>query len=297
MLNTQELPVIGTLYFQVIKFMSAFQLQDYMLLEAKTIDDLLSMNPCEKDFVYISDHGLSRNLNDVISSFERLNCLNCTFILWFYHNHINVLPMPKKWILTGEHFRKKPKVIEHIQRWEIQSNLQNYVPMTFAAGIFPENIGKYKRNEFLHASFVGAPYQIDWCQKLTALNNNISIRYTPPFISEADRCMMYLSSVVSLGFHSENNSLNSVLVERVFDGLALGNIVISDNPVCEEFTDGIVKHVSSLEEVSYHVEFAWNNLEDRKARQKRGLLWSKENGTYLNVSKKFIEKSKELWGS
>lgn len=295
MLNTPELPVIGTLYFQVMKFMSAFRVHGYTLAEAKTLDELLMMSPKSGDFVYVSDHGLSRSDQEVTRAFEKIRDLDCTFILWFYHNHIHRLPMPKKWILTGEHFRNLPKSKEHAAIWNIQNGLENYVPMTFATAILPEDIGRYSRNEILRASFVGAPYQVEWCQNLVTQNNGVLVRYTPPFISEEDRLRIYLSSVVTLGFHSENNSLNSVLVERVFEGLALGNVVVSDNPACEDFTDGNVKYVSSLDEVKYQIDRVWNDPIERQERQKSGMEWCRKNGTYVNVSMAFIEKSKGLW--
>jgi hypothetical protein len=296
MINTVELPVIGTLYFQAMKFMSSFKAHGYEMLEVNDMDSLLELNLSREDVVYVSDHGLSINFEKVYSSFEKFKNLECLFILWFYHSHIDKLPMPQKWILTGEHFRKKPKVKEHIDRWDIQNKLQNYVPMTFATAILPENIGKFQRNESLRASFVGAPYQIDWCRELVQTEPGVLVRYTPPFITEEQRIMIYLSSVVSLGFHSPNNASNSVIVERVFEGLALGNIVVSDNPVCEEFTDGNVKYVSTIQDVKEEIARACNNPEERASRQKSGMLWCKEKGTYVNVSKAFLEKSWELWG-
>jgi hypothetical protein len=296
MLNTPELPVVGTLYFQVMKFMSAFQTHGFILEEARSIEQLAALSPGQRDIIYVSDHGLSINLGAVQSAFEKMHWIDSTFILWFYHTHIDKIRLPKRWILTGEHFRKKPAVAEHIERWNIQQKFENYVPMTFATAIRPENIGMYGRNEVLRASFVGAPYQIGWCQSLVNSDDKVLIRYTPPFISEEDRIKIYLASVVSLGFHSDNNAKNSVLVERVFEGLALGNVVISDNPICEEFTDGNVKYVSSLSEVQEQIERVWKNPDERKARQDLGMKWCRDNGTYVNVSKAFIEKARILWG-
>jgi hypothetical protein len=296
MINTPELPVIGTLYFQVMKFMSSFQAHGYTLYEANSIEQFLEMLPDRQDMVYVSDHGFSINFNSVAKFFERVKELDSTFILWFYHVFLDKIALPKRWILTGEHFRKKPLIPEHIERWNIQQKIENYVPMTFAAAILPENIGKFRRNEILRASFVGAPYQFDWCQSLVSIDEKVLIKYTPPFISEDDRIKIYLSSVVSLGFHSDNNSKNSVLVERIFEGLALGNVVISDNPICEEFTDGNVKYISSLHDVQEQIDRVWKNSQERRDRQESGMKWCKENGTYVNVSKAFIEKSRKLWG-
>ena len=294
MLNTPELPVIGTLYFQASKFISSFSIHGYSQLEVNSLDDFIKMKPSKDDIVYISDHGISIDILKVKDSFLKFKDLDCVFILWFFHNYINTIPMPKRWILTGEHFRKTPQIDNHLKSWHIQNSISNYVPMTFATAILPVHIGQYKRNEVIKASFVGAPYQIEWCRKLVNEDNLVYVRYTPPFISEADRYGIYLSSVVSLGFHSHENSLNSVLVERVFEGLALGNVVISDNPVCEEFTDGNVKYVSSLELVKEEIDRMWIDKNEREKRQKKGMNWCKNNGTYVTVSKAFIEKALEV---
>jgi hypothetical protein len=276
--------------------MSSFNKHGFKIAEARSIDELLDMNPAAQDFVYVSDQGLSINKIAANLAFQRLKNIDSVFILWFYHRHIADIVMPKRWILTGEHFRKMPRIDSHIECWRIQQNLENYVPMTFATAVLPENIGRYRRNEILRASFVGAHYQTSWCQELVSTDDKVIVRYTPPFISEEDRVGLYLSSVVSLGFHSENNAKNSVIVERVFEGLALGNVVVSDNPVCEEFTDGNVKYVSSLTEVQEQIERVWKDSGERKIRQESGMKWCKENGTYVNVSNAFIEKSRKLWG-
>lgn len=159
MLNSPELPVSGTLYFQVMKFMSSFHVHGYNVLEINSIENLIELNPSRDDIVHVSDHGISISFENSQKAFEKLSKLQCVFILWFYHNMIDKLKMPEKWILTGEHFRRPPKVREHLACWEMQQMIPNYVPMTFATAILPENIGCYGRNEILRASFVGHPYQ------------------------------------------------------------------------------------------------------------------------------------------
>ena len=224
-----------------------------------------------------------------------LKNLDCVFILWFFHDIANKQEMPflKRWILTGEHFRNEPITSPHKLFWEMQKSMSNYVPLTFAAAFDPQEIGKFNRTETIPASFVGHRYQIDWCEKLQT-DHNALIKYTPPFISEQERIEAYLSSVVSLGFHSENNAKNSVLVERVFEGLALGNVVVSDNPACEESTDGIVKFVDSYESLCEEVLRFWSDKSLRNSKQKAGMEWCKHHGTYAAVSKSFIDKARSI---
>ena len=289
LLNTPELPCPGTHYFHTAKFLSSFSEHGFIPIEASTLEQFISMSPDSGDIVYISNHGNTSESG--IRVLQAISHLDCVFVLWFFHDMLNSPDMPKfkRWILTGEHFRRKPQTEPHVRFWEMQKQISNYVPLTFATSMRPNDIGKLQRNEQFKASFVGAPYQIEWCKKLHEEVEGILIRYTPPFIDEKQRIAIYLSSVVSLGFHSSNNMANSVLVERVFEGLALGNVVVSDNPVCEEATDGIVKFITSYESLQNEIDKWWNDPVSRKSQQQLGMSWSKSHGTYTAVSKSFID--------
>lgn len=297
LLNTPELPCPGTHYFHTVKFLSSFTIHDYEALEVRSMQDFLALSPDSSDIVYISNHGFSNDSTNLAAyqMMHLLKNLDCVFILWFFHDVLSSQEMPqlKRWILTGEHFRNEPITSPHKRFWEMQKSISNYVPLTFAAAFNPQEIGKFKRHEIIPASFVGHRYQTDWCVKLQD-DFGALIKYTPPFISEQERIQVYLSSVVSLGFHSENNAKNSVLVERVFEGLALGNVVVSDNPACEEATDGIVKFVNSYESVCEEVSKFWSDKSLRSSRQKAGMDWCKQHGTYAAISKSFIEKARSI---
>ena len=294
LLNTPELLCPGTHYFHTTKFLSSFSLHGYTALEVRSLQDFVSMSPDAGDIVYVSNHGVEQQHTTEAAylALELISRFECVYLLWFFHFILSDPRMPslKRWILTGEHFRKEPAVLDHKKCWDMQQTMQNYHPLTFAAAFHPDDVGRFSRNEKLEASFVGHPYQQQWCSRLHS-ERNVLIRYTPPFITEQERLSIYLSSVVALGFHSDNNRLNSVLVERVFEGLALGNVVVSDNPCCEEITDGIVKFVDSYESVTEVLQKCWTDVNERKKLQLAGTQWCKNNGTYYTVSKSFIEKS------
>jgi hypothetical protein len=262
------------------------------------MDDFIALKPDSGDIVYISNHGIAHQNNEhaTLNALHLLSSFNCVYILWFFHDYINNSKIPKfnRWILTGEHFRREPVTEPHNRFWKLQNTIFNYVPLTFATNIPAESIGKITRQEDYSSSFIGAHYQQEWCRKLLIDRKDVIIRYTPPFIDEQTRVSIFRSSVVSLGFHSDNNAANSVIVERVFEGLALGNVVISDNPACEDATDGNVTYVSDYQQVKNEIEKWWNDKEARKLRQERGMQWCKEFGTYKAVSKAFIEMSKKV---
>lgn len=300
MLNTPELPVVGTLYFQVSKFLSSFHQLGYEVLEISDIDSFLELSPGFDDIVYVSNHGISHSSPEAYrmacNSLQRISKFECTYLLWFFHDFLDTQDMPhmKRWILTGEHFRREPKTSPHLKFWNIQRSIPNYVPMTFASSIHTDHIGNIPRSESLLASFVGSPYKSEWCMQLSKEKNNVSIYHTPPFMDERTRISIFLSSVTSLGFHSDNNVLNSVLVERVFEGMSLGCIVVSDNSVCEDVTDGNVKYVASYEQLVDELDRYWANPTERRQRQIASMSWCKSYGTYKNVAENFIKMSRSI---
>ena len=107
---------------------------------------------------------------------------------------------------------------------------------------------------------------------------------------------IFCDSVTCLGFHNDFNIQNSVITERVFEGLSLGNVVVSDNPACVEATDGLVQFVSTFDELLFEVDHWWNDVEKRKERQQLGMKWASNHGTYKHVANRFIETSEKLWG-
>ena len=310
-LNTPEVPIFGTHLFHVKKLCEGFKWNGIEVIEINNIETLNFINLNYKDFVYLSNYIINGTENPLVSKFlkstdyiEKLfNYFfqkKCIPIFWFWHSFIdnpvmNILG--GRYILTGEHFRSKPKSEFHLKAWEIQSKINNYVPSTFSAAIHPDKIGTFNRNEKFLSNFVGCSYKQDWLNKLMLMDNKShSIIITPPHISEENRVNSFLESVTSLGFHSEANIDNCVVVERVFEGLAYGNVVISDNFCCKEMTDGIVEYVDSYEKLIDLIHKAWYDKEYRINKQKLGTEWCKQYGTYKPVAYNFIKKAGEING-
>lgn len=309
-INTPECPILWTHIFHVQKLSKGFEWNGLEVLFVENWKQLKEIGLCETDFVYLANHFdyvmndiETLKSNSVIHLYlEYIGLVGAIPVLWFWHPLIGteiLEPLNGKFILTGEHFRQKPKESLHVLRWDIQNKINNYVPSTFAAAIHPNDIGTFKRSEFKKVSFVGsAPYQGMWLNKLLREMSNetmFTITSGKPFISEEDRVKHFLDSVVCLGFHSEPNINNSVLVERIFEGMALGNVVISDNPCCTEATNGNVEFVDSYETMLTVIDKAWNDIEYRKKKQKESMNWCRDHGTYLPVAKLFIDKAGELY--
>jgi hypothetical protein len=292
LLDSPQLPTPGTHMFTMTKFMSGFKYYGYETHIAKHLDDI-----DDGSIVLLSNYGMGRAVFDPKIGFDALKYLsknspNCVYIGWFFHEHIDKITF-KKFILTGEHFRAKPRMDTHILQWNIQRQLSNYVPLTFASPLFPEQVGTLERNEIYNGCFVGTAYKPEW---VVGLQN---IVYIPGFchgneVKEDVRIKIFLSSKIAFGFHMNNNILNNVVVERVFEGMAFGCVVISDSLPAGEITGGIVQVATSREDFLNIYVRLLNNPKERLDLQKKGYEWVKNHGLYIHTVKHFLEKIKTL---
>jgi len=285
----EELPCPGSHYLHTKKFLEAFSNLGFTYSEIKHESEIISIQ--EHDIVYISNHGQIRSeaVNKILL---RLGERNANYILWFWHDFLDVADahFGYKYVLTGEHFHRKPILEEHVHRWEVQQKIDNYVPLTFASKLIPDTIGNLPRANKYLAHFVGANYKKAWNNGLRIQFKNIKIVNTPPFISEQEREKIFLSSGVALGWHSDANIQNHVVVERVFEGLSYGNFVVSDTPTAHEITEGIVETASSYYELRDWLKRFKGDQQFRAIKQAQGYKWAKSHGTYTNVAELFLKR-------
>lgn len=283
-----EWPCPGSHYLHTKKFLTSFEAHGYKYGEISRISDVDSVFP--GDIVYLSNHGFTgRELP--IEFFSRLGERGANTILWFWHDQLELGEnfFGKNYILTGEHFYSMPHLAEHIFRWNIQQGSPNYVPLTFSSSLRPDEIDMQVRTEKYLAHFIGNGYKSDINRRLRLRFRGIQIQNTPPFISERRRTQIFLSSKVALGWHSDDNIKNNVVVERVFEGLAFGNVVISDTPIARDITDGIVEFADSYEVARDFLIRIKKDSTFVKHKRELGMAWAKANGTYWHVAKKFID--------
>ena len=255
-------PCPGSHYLHTKKFLKSFDAHGFEYSEIKSMSDIEYIN--KGDFVYLSNHGFS-NPSLPFELFEAISSRGANQILWFWHDNLD------------------------IKSWEIQNTIDEYVPLTFASNLKPNEIGTFERTDKYLAHFVGYGYKPEINKRLRIRFRGVKIQNTPPFISEERRREIFLSSKVALGWHSDDNIKNNVVVERVFEGLAFGNAVISDTPVAREITDGIVEFADSYDETK---DFLLRIKKDDRFRQTKmelGLAWAKAHGTYWHVAKRFID--------
>lgn len=290
-INTPSLPILGNFWHTVRKFTSGFSHLNFEIFIVNDDSAFESISDSSNNFFFIGNHGLSAN--QYPQTIDKLKAFpNTIKIFWFFHDFFinnKDINLGKR-ILTGEHFLKEPSLSNHKKCYNFEKSIDYYHPLTFLSYISIEKISTLKRKEIWDAQFVGAYYKTEWTSQL----KNCFIRNTAPEISEQERIDSFLSSYVSLGFSAVDNIKNNVVTERVAEGISFGNVVLCDNPIATEWTDGIVEYVSSFEDLKNKIDFYKNNKEAFSKKQKDGYNWSKEKGTYTHLAQQFIYKSMKL---
>lgn len=282
-------PCPGSHYLHTKKFLQAFESHGFEYHEISTVEDIDLIN--FGDIVYLSNHGFSSG-EIPFELFYKISQRGGFHILWYWHDHLEMAQnlFGERYILTGEHFYAKPTLIDHVRCWNIQHQISNFVPLTFASNLKPEVIGTLKRSDKYLAHFVGNGYQREINNRLRVRFRGIKIVNTPPFISEAERIQIFSSSKIALGWHSDGNIENHVVVERVFEGLAFGNVVISDTPTAVEITEGVVEFADSYPLAKEIILRVQKDEKFRLSKMEAGFEWARAHGTYWHVAQNFIDR-------
>lgn len=292
-LNTPEIPSPGNFNFTAQKFLKGFEYNGFEVLEINSLNNIDIYND-ESNYFFLSNHFSGINKNIVYEIGKKLE--KCTFICFHFNFEKDLRDnMPfSKYIITGEHYQNVPLSSEqHLDAYNFSLNCKEWLPMTFFSSIDPKLVGNIKRIDKYKSMFIGAPYKTNWIHKLSNCFSHIG---QSNFLTEEERINVFLSSRVCLGFHSDANILNGCVTERVFEGLSYGCVVLTDNISAEKMTNGLVKYVSSFDELELNINKF--NTDDNLffETQNRGYEFSKKNGLYFHLANKFIKKIKELYG-
>ena len=287
--NTPTLPLPGTMYFHVKKFMSGFENHGFDVIEVNNPDAMHQLT--KDDIVYISHHGIDYFNSDIsIAEFIKLAKLDCIFVMWHFHEHLQdevAHNLPHRFVYTGEYY--SPNSSYSNEKYDRYRRHDNYIPTKFLSALKPEQIGKFERHPTYDAQFVGSPYQPDIMRQLMTKFSIVG-SYTPPFISEEARISTFLNAKCTLGFHDPANVRNGLITERVVEGMAFGCAVVSDNPMVEEFTDGCATYAASYDDFVLFLDRAKHDNAWLAERQLTGYEFAKSKGTYTHLAGDFIKK-------
>lgn len=307
MVNTPEFPTPITHYYTTSKFMNGFAYNGYSTAEINSHNSFYNISDSQDNIFVVCDifypsrkENWMDLLNQLAKKFEQ-----STWIFWHFHSiykndYLSAgIEFPfKKYIFTGEYYRNITDDVR--SHWggliDWYTSHENYVNLPFSADINPNDIDSFflKRKDIYDCGYVGARYKEQWTNQL-ANKYNCFIHYYWPSLDEQQRIDKgFLSSKISLGFNSDSNAKLGLPTERVFEGLAFGCVVVSDCKVAEEATDGIVKFVDSYDELDDFVTRCLGDPVFIQEKQKLGVDYAKEKGTYFHVAKNFIKKIEEI---
>ena len=279
LLKTAESPSPGTHRAACLEFIEGFRAYGYETVEATTWEGALGCS-----ILLLSNHRVD------LEYLGRLGVAlpDCLFILWSFFDVLDRIPF-KRWILTSEQYVRPPTMAGHLANYERALALgpARYIPLGLRANEDPTAIGSYGRGEGHLACFMGSPYKESWTTHIPNIRyHNIQ---RDGLLTDVERRAIYLRSVFALGFHSDENVRNNHVTQRVFEGLAYGCVVLSDNPAASELTGGIVEYVGSAAEVEERIAYFLWNPALVAAKQAAGYEWCRKYGTNRWSARQFLD--------
>ena len=213
------------------------------------------------------------------------------FICWYWRD-LTFTPF-RKMLHTGEYYlylhTKKSEIADYTY---MTSPL--FAPLKLRANDSPHMIGTYPRATQRDYCFMGGGYLMDWIpENYTGIYHRVLWNN---YLSYEKRREIYLSSTFAFGFQSDENVRTGHLSQRIFEGLAYGCIVLCNNPFASEYTDGIVVHVSSKEDLIEKMKYYKAYPEEIEKKQIAGYEWTKKYGTNRLSASLFLDKIYDVFG-
>jgi hypothetical protein len=208
-------------------------------------------------------------------------------LAWHWHREAELFEALKiPVIFTGVYFWGEPG--EH-RDWPAFSRREDKaLPMKFAADIDPAAVGQRCTNRRIDVAYVGAKdYKPEW-QRAFAKDSRNRIVGTPPWIDEEERVDIYRNAKLVLGLNAEANITSGLVVERVYEALAYGAVLITDSQAVVEATDGIARYARDLDEAQAVARHYLAEEDERRDLRDRGFEFARQSGTYAHRAADFI---------
>lgn len=279
-----ELKNLNVMIRVFIEFSGAFTDYDCEINVVNNIDNL------QDGGIILLDDAAGNYINNKNIYIEMAKkCPNSIFICWYWDKLPYFQPF-NKMIFTGEF----NLINNYINKNKLNYfNLNNYVPLRLRANESISNIGLYTRNNQRDYCFMGGGYKKNWIpQEFTGIYHEV---FKDNYLDYDTRKHIYLTSIFALGFQSDDNIKNGHFSQRIFEGLVYGCIVLCENKLVTEFTEGSVVYISSKEDLIEKMKFYKNNPELIIKKQNEGYEWCKKYGTNRHSLSFFLDKIKTLY--
>ena len=210
--------------------------------------------------------------------YEQINllCPNTIYICWYWRD-FTFKPF-NKMIRTGELYLHLYEKQNEISDYDYMTH-PDFVPLLLRASDSPDAIGNYPRVSLRDYCFMGGGYKMDWMIAVPQFTGFYHRVIWDNYLSYNERRAIYLSSMFAFGFQSDDNIRTGHLSQRIFEGLAYGCIVLCENKLAEDYTNGAVIYVESKEDLVSKMEYYKAHPDEVLKKQQQGYEWIKQFGT------------------
>ena len=210
--------------------------------------------------------------------YEQINilCPNTIYICWYWRD-FTFRPF-NKMIRTGENYMYLHEKQNEISDYDYMIHPE-FVPLLLRASDSPDAIGNYPRTTLRDYCFMGGGYKMDWMTAVPQFTGFYHRVIWDNYLSYNERRAIYLSSTFAFGFQSDDNIRTGHLSQRIFEGLAYGCIVLCENKLAEEYTNGAVVHIVSKEDLVLKMEYYKAHPDELLKKQQQGYEWTRQYGT------------------
>lgn len=215
-------------------------------------------------------------------------CPNARYYGWYWHDipNTNILP---NFIHIYENVMSLTLLPDKINIMKFMNSIQNKCPLLLRANEDPKKIGRYERQPRRDYCYMGSVY----CPLFVPDEPFKGVYYASynhdEYLNYKQRKYIYLTSIFSLGFQSDENILNGHVSQRIFEGLAYGCIVLSNSKCACEQTEGNVIFIESKEDIQKQMRYFLDNPLEVIKKQKSGYDFVKRLGTNELSYKKLME--------
>lgn len=247
-----------------------------------SIKTVYNMSDIEDGGIVFLDDAAGNYKNN-ITVYHQIHerCPNGIYICWYWKD-MSFRPF-QRMIHTGEYYMCLDPRNDH---YEYMSDPE-FVPLLLRASDSPKIIGEYPRQPIRDYCFMGGGYKMDWVPpQFTGLYHRV---IWDNYLSYQERRSIYLSSTFAFAFQSDHNIEFSHLSQRIFEGLAYGCIVLCENKLAATYTDEIVVHVTSKEDLVEKMEYYKTYPEEVQKKQQAAYEWVKKHGTNRTSAQRFMD--------
>lgn len=226
--------------------------------------------------MFLHDEAGHYKNNSVLYEQIGMLCPDTIFICWYWRD-FTFRPF-NKMIRTGELYLHLYEKQNEIADYDYMTH-PDFIPLLLRASDSPDSIGNYPRVFLRDYCFMGGGYKMDWMIAVPQFTGFYHRVIWDNYLSYNERRAIYLSSMFAFGFQSDDNIRTGHLSQRIFEGLAYGCIVLCENKLAEDYTNGAVVYIASKEDLVAKMEYYNAHPEEVLKKQQQGYEWTKKHGT------------------